>query len=577
MKQHNTGNSGNEDLLKNGFLNVSIILVSMVAFTMLAQYAYEGISAGILRVLVPLVILLAYLALTYKGLKRLIHTPYFAISSLLAIALATAIGTFVLQNSLPFDFTTRYGENTSNILRILQFDDVFHSWWFVGLFVLMAGSLLKLSWMKGFSKWNLGFQLAHLSPIIILLGFWIDYFYGYRGLMDLEVNKSSNQVSVYEDNTAYVQGYQELDFQLRLDSFAFANYEPDYRIQLWRQENGVTDQASPHGSMNNTPRVSNIVASFPLEKNKNRRIYDTDIRLRMADFYPNFEFDYTYPDQIDTILPKDPGILLDLKTKVGEATLQLRTSRPGQNKIADPSLGASLEFYWEPPQDAFNYEKPSDVPRDDSIASAHASWADMGKIIFDGSQREVHFINSEGTKIIPLVTGKYYPFEGKTDEGFTIRYLIPDAKYLKSVPATKDDQLVNPVAKVQVWSKDINPYQTAYIYPGGGRKGGAYFIPGTDYILALESIKERQTKFWRSHVTVIDNDGNEVESQVIEVNEPFLYKGYRFYQSNYDPENPEYSGIGVSYVPGLYIVYIGFFLMVLGTIIMFYVMRKSNV
>ena len=126
-----------------------------------------------------------------------------------------------------------------------------------------------------------------------------------------------------------------------------------------------------------------------------------------------------------------------------------------------------------------------------------------------------------------------------------------------------------------MWSEKINPYQTAYIYPSGGR-GGAYFIPGTDYILALESIKEKQTKFWRSHITILDNEGKEVKSQSVEVNEPFLYNGYRFYQSNYDPQNPEYSGIGVSYVPGLYIVYIGFFLMVLGTLIMFYINKKQQ-
>jgi cytochrome c biogenesis protein len=46
---------------------------------------------------------------------------------------------------------------------------------------------------------------------------------------------------------------------------------------------------------------------------------------------------------------------------------------------------------------------------------------------------------------------------------------------------------------------------------------------------------------YSSWVTVIDN-GQEVRKQEVAVNSPLRYKGYRFYQSSYDPDNPRVVG-----------------------------------
>ncbi|MCB0621262.1 MAG: hypothetical protein KDC41_21700 [Saprospiraceae bacterium] len=61
-----------------------------------------------------------------------------------------------------------------------------------------------------------------------------------------------------------------------------------------------------------------------------------------------------------------------------------------------------------------------------------------------------------------------------------------------------------------------------------------------------------------------------LKTQSIKVNEPMLYSGYRFYQSDYDPENPNYSGIGISHEPGLFVIYLGFVALVLGCGLLFY-------
>ena len=88
--------------------------------------------------------------------------------------------------------------------------------------------------------------------------------------------------------------------------------------------------------------------------------------------------------------------------------------------------------------------------------------------------------------------------------------------------------------------------------------------------MILESFKDMETKFWKSDLSVLDKEGNVVKSQVIEVNEPLLYGGYRFYQTDYDPDRPNYSGVGVSREPGLYVIYFGFYCLVIGIFMMLY-------
>ena len=91
-----------------------------------------------------------------------------------------------------------------------------------------------------------------------------------------------------------------------------------------------------------------------------------------------------------------------------------------------------------------------------------------------------------------------------------------------------------------------------------------------------EQIKDQETKFWRSDLSILDKNGSQLKTQSIKVNEPLLYKGYRFYQTDYDPNNPNYSGIGVSYTPGLSVIYFGFIILVIGIFLLFYVRYQHS-
>lgn len=92
------------------------------------------------------------------------------------------------------------------------------------------------------------------------------------------------------------------------------------------------------------------------------------------------------------------------------------------------------------------------------------------------------------------------------------------------------------------------------------------------YVISYNQRKE--PKLFQSILSISDNSGKKITSPPIIVNAPFTYKGYKFYQSNYNPENPNYSGILLVKDPGLLFVYIGFVLICIGVIYIFYIKPK---
>ncbi len=85
---------------------------------------------------------------------------------------------------------------------------------------------------------------------------------------------------------------------------------------------------------------------------------------------------------------------------------------------------------------------------------------------------------------------------------------------------------------------------------------------------------------WRSVLSIYEKDadgklykvdaGDEWERE-IRVNDYLYYRGYRFFQTNAEPEFPTYSGIGVVYDPGIPVVLFGMYTIILGTLLAFIV------
>lgn len=104
------------------------------------------------------------------------------------------------------------------------------------------------------------------------------------------------------------------------------------------------------------------------------------------------------------------------------------------------------------------------------------------------------------------------------------------------------------------------------------------------YFLTLDArnflsfyIRGDYIKDWRSHSSVLSPQGQTID-HVIRVNEPLVYNGFYYYQTDWRPkvpygETPEkwYSILRVTRDPGLLLVYIGIALMTFGMIWAFYV------
>jgi hypothetical protein len=76
-------------------------------------------------------------------------------------------------------------------------------------------------------------------------------------------------------------------------------------------------------------------------------------------------------------------------------------------------------------------------------------------------------------------------------------------------------------------------------------------------------------KAFRSHVEFLP-EGAPPVSGTVEVNGPFSFGGYTFYQSGYRPEQPDWTALQVVRDPGVPLVYAGFVLMIAGLFVVFY-------
>jgi ResB-like family len=92
--------------------------------------------------------------------------------------------------------------------------------------------------------------------------------------------------------------------------------------------------------------------------------------------------------------------------------------------------------------------------------------------------------------------------------------------------------------------------------------------PSPRGFLAFER-REDEAKSYQSHITAIAAGAE--QKALVSVNDPFSFKGWTFYQANYDPKNPKYSGLEAVHDPGVNWVFLGFVLIMVGVFYMFYV------
>lgn len=159
---------------------------------------------------------------------------------------------------------------------------------------------------------------------------------------------------------------------------------------------------------------------------------------------------------------------------------------------------------------------------------------------------------------------------------FTVTVLryVPDFSMDGSTGGVKSrsDQPNNPAVQVAVRRGASTNTQWVFArFPDFGAHAGGTESPLEFRFEMPLSAMDRggpPIKAFRSTLAILEN-GAVVLTKTVAVNSPLSYRGYTFYQTNYDPGDLTWSALQVVRDPGIPVVYAGFALMMAGLTIVF--------
>lgn len=338
--------------------------------------------------------------------------------------------------------------------------------------------------------------------MLFLTGLLLNMMLSKKGTMHLVLGMPLHQIQHPAQFKEKGDIPEALGFSLQLDSLRISTYNPSYELQVRE-----VDQAFSQGIHTSLLSPSKLVEAFSFTPMRILKIRDTDYRFRLKQFYPDFSFQYSYPENTDTIPPRAPGITLNLVTPTKEEVVTLRSDKPNLRKLDDVvGFGCVLEFYWTISVDSLYRMEP------DSGKMAN-------KIVFVGKDRKVFLLFNGKTETLSFENNHLYTIPGKDSLGFTVLQSFPDASLLKAVPVSKSEKLLNPVAEVELW-KLGGGSQNLYLYPNaGGHHGGEWRVPGSDLILTCSPSHEELVNVSTGFISIIDS--------VHQVNTPKILNGHQ--------------------------------------------------
>jgi len=621
--------------------SVTLILVA-IAISVLAQNIYSFSDELSATKYLAFLFIGGYIGVFWRQIYSIADRLPFAVVCSGGIVAGTAIGTFFPQFVSVDQFM--YADSFfSKLLLFFQLNDVFHSWWYVALYVLLVVSLVLVALRYPFSLRYAGFHLVHLSLVVIIGSVWVDFFFGMKGIMHLEEGKSSSTIYLYYKNTSVLAGQIDIPYSVRLDAFSSKKHDPDYRIQLWKKN--VSVDAGRDTVLKASPEP---IASFKIDTAKREHLFDKAYSFAVQQFYPDAQFERVQRNNYDSSVV-DPVLFGSIKTNGIQKRFRMNRQR---KKIKSPFGNASLWFVWDKDMaDSIGNANNHVVARnivtlgrtpyvltegsvlvDDGgllVVADHFSEEPVGNgqarhaihlqcttkdsvftcSLVAGEQEHADVLSKElekrlGKKLsfLPnddacyivvgsegmlyssvkghmrkdsLMFGHTYYFAGWRTIGFEFDQLFNNQNDVETIVVSASDSLNNPMAKVSVLYNSDTVSQ-ALLPRFDGTYNSVLDIPGTNFFLTLESLKSKETEYWKSDVSFLGPNGDMVDDAEIMVNHPKTFRGYRFYQTDFDPLRPSYSGVGVTYEPALYVMYAAFYAFIAGIILVFYFPAKRK-
>ena len=152
---------------------------------------------------------------------------------LILLAALSIIGTVIPQNATEQQYLRQYSKETYYILKGFGLLNMYHSWWFMGVLILLAINLIACSLKRLPGVWRqvratkanyarLGTYLTHLSILLILVGGLIGALWGFKGYVEI---REGEAVEAFVLNGPQ-QTVRPLGFQVRCDAFR-VDFYPD--------------------------------------------------------------------------------------------------------------------------------------------------------------------------------------------------------------------------------------------------------------------------------------------------------------------------------------------------------------
>jgi cytochrome c biogenesis protein len=152
---------------------------------------------------------------------------------LILLAALSVIGTIITQNASEAEYLQRYSKETYYLFKVLGLFNMYHSWWFIGVLVLLAINLIACSWKRLPGFWQqvrkarsgyarLGTYLTHLSVLLILVGGLIGAVWGAKGYIQILEGETVRGVLTRK----FQWMMQPLRFEVRCDAFR-VDFYPD--------------------------------------------------------------------------------------------------------------------------------------------------------------------------------------------------------------------------------------------------------------------------------------------------------------------------------------------------------------
>lgn len=245
------------------------------------------------------------------------------------MVVACILGTVILQEKTLDEYTAKYGYGLATFFRITQLSNVFHSYWFSFLLVLLCANLICCTikrWKNTFLQ--TGFILTHLSLVLILIGGVIKFQLGVKGGVNVYEGKSVNYFLTQLINRQGKMDYikKDLPFSIALDDFILEKNEPKFQLVSYVKSK-------------DRQKVLDV------KLGKKQRVTGSDYRVTIKDYIPDAEL---HQEPINTSdEPENPAIYVMLmgSDRVAAEGWLLAYDR---NYYEDRKQNLRIEYIWLP-------------------------------------------------------------------------------------------------------------------------------------------------------------------------------------------------------------------------------------